>query len=84
EACKERMLQDEDLKNMTINESINCVQPDTDFLIIQRSSLDSTLKTNSSNNIFKINEFQKGTPPEKDLKANDYLVLGNACECALG
>ncbi|MDE4942625.1 prepilin-type cleavage/methylation domain-containing protein, partial [Francisella tularensis subsp. holarctica] len=42
EACKERMLQYEDLKNMNINESIHCVQTDTDFLIIKRSTLDST------------------------------------------
>ena len=76
-------MHDEDLRNININESIHCVQPDTDFLIIQRSSLDSTLKTNSSNNIFKINEFQKDIPPEKDLKANDYLVLCNAFECEL-
>ncbi|MDE4986407.1 prepilin-type cleavage/methylation domain-containing protein, partial [Francisella tularensis subsp. holarctica] len=40
-------------------------------------------KTNSSNNIFKIIEFQKGTPPEKELKANDYLVLCNDFECEL-
>ena len=83
EACKERMLHDEDLRNMNINESIHCVQPSTDFLMIQRSSLDSTLKTNSSNNIFKINEFQKDTLPEKDLKANDYLVLCSTFECEL-
>lgn len=51
--------------------------------MIQRSSLYSTLKTNSSNNIFKINEFQKDTLPEKDLKANDYLVLCNVFECEL-
>lgn len=83
EACKERMLYDEDLINMNIKESIHCVQPGIDFLMIQRSSLDSTLKTNSSNNIFKINEFQKDTLPEKDLKANDYLVLCNVFECEL-
>lgn len=83
EACKERMLHNEDLINMNIKESIYCVQPGTDFLMIQRSSLDSTLKTNSSNNIFKINEFQKDTLPEKDLKANDYLVLCNVFECEL-
>lgn len=67
ELCKERMLNDEALRNMNINEDIHCVQPETDFLMIQRSSLDSTLKSNSSNNIFKVNEFQKDTLPEKDL-----------------
>ncbi|GAB4221785.1 MAG: prepilin-type N-terminal cleavage/methylation domain-containing protein [Francisella sp.] len=81
--CKKRMLDDENLRNMNINEKIYCVQPGTDFLMIQRSTLDSTLKTNSSNNNFKINNFQKNVFPEKNLKPNDYLVLCNADECQL-
>lgn len=83
ELCNERMSNDEALRNMNINENIHCVQPKTDFLMIQRSSLDSTLKSNSSNNIFKVNEFQKNTLPEKDLSMNDYLVLCNSYECDL-
>ncbi|AIT09935.1 N-terminal cleavage protein [Candidatus Francisella endociliophora] len=83
EACKERKSQEADLKNMNINESVHCVQPDTDFLMIQRSSIDSNLKTNSSNNIFKVNEFEKSILPEKDISMNDYLVLCNANECQL-
>ncbi|QEO57505.1 MULTISPECIES: PilW family protein [Francisella] len=83
ELCKERMLNDEALRDMNIDEDIHCVQPESDFLMIQRSSLDSTLKSNSSNNIFKVNEFQKDTLPEKDLSMNDYLVLCNSYECDL-
>jgi len=83
EACKERKAQQDDLKNININENIRCVQPGSDFLIIQRSSLDSTLKTNSSNNIFKVNEFEKNIIPEKDITMDDYVVLCNASECQL-
>ena len=83
ETCQERKSHEEDLKNMNIDENILCAQKDTDFLIIQRSSLDSTLKTNSSNNIFKVNEFEKNIIPEKNITMNDYLVLCNASECEL-
>lgn len=83
EACQNRKSQEAALKHMNINENIHCVQTDTDFLMIQRASLDSTLKTNSSNNIFKVNEFEKNTFPEKNIGMNDYIVLCNATECEL-
>lgn len=83
ETCNQRKSHEAELKSMNINENIHCVQPDTDFLMIQRSSIDSTLKTNSSNNIFKLNEFEKNILPEKDISMDDYLVLCNAVECDL-
>ncbi|BCD89951.1 hypothetical protein fh0823_00900 [Francisella halioticida] len=68
---------------MNLDKAIHCVESDTDYFVIQRSSLNSSLKTNSSNNIFKVNNFQKNTLPEKDISMDDYLVLCNAFECDL-
>ncbi|MED7788213.1 prepilin-type N-terminal cleavage/methylation domain-containing protein [Francisella sp. 19X1-34] len=83
EACQQRKAEQNDLRSMNLNKEIYCVEQDTDYLIIQRSSLDSSLKTNSSNNIFKVNDFQKDRSPERDISINDYLVLCNAFECDL-
>ncbi|WP_442902176.1 PilW family protein [Francisella sp. 19S2-10] len=81
--CQQKKDDQEKLKSMNINEDIKCVQPSTDYLVIQRSSLNSSLKTNSSNNIFKVNNFQKDVLPERDISIDDYLVLCNASECDL-
>lgn len=83
EQCKEKQKDNKNLESMNIHRELHCVQPKTDFIMIQRASLDSSLKTNSSNNIFKANEFKKGVIPEKDIKFNDYLVLCNSSECEL-
>ncbi|QIW10749.1 prepilin-type N-terminal cleavage/methylation domain-containing protein [Francisella sp. LA112445] len=83
ESCQQRKADQGDLKSMNLNKEIHCVEPDTDYLVIQRSSLDSSLKTNSSNNIFKVNDFQKNISPERNISIDDYLVLCNAFECDL-
>ncbi|QLE78640.1 prepilin-type N-terminal cleavage/methylation domain-containing protein [Francisella sp. Scap27] len=83
ELCKEKQKDNKSLESMNIYTELHCVQPKTDFIMIQRATLGSSLKTNSSNNIFKLNEFRKGVSPEQDIKANDYLVLCNATECEL-
>ncbi|AXA33572.1 PilW family protein [Francisella adeliensis] len=83
EQCKQKQKDNKNLESMSIYTELHCVQPKTDFIMIQRTTLDSSLKTNSSNNIFKLNEFRKDVSPEQDIKANDYLVLCNATECEL-
>ncbi|WP_150468120.1 PilW family protein [Francisella sp. SYW-9] len=83
EACQQRKADQDNLKGMSLNKEIHCVEPNTDYLVIQRSSLNSSLKTNSSNNIFKVNDFQKDISPERDISIDDYLVLCNAFECDL-
>ena len=81
--CKQKQKDEKNLSSMNIFDYTHCVKPQSDFIMIQRASLSTSLKTNSSNNIFKLNEFQKDTFPERDLTANDYLVLCNAFECEL-
>jgi len=83
ELCAQKQEDEKNLTSMNIFNHTTCVKPESDFIMIQRASLSTSLKTNSSNNIFKLNEFQKETIPEKDLTANDYLVLCNAFECEL-
>ncbi|KEI34809.1 type IV fimbrial biogenesis protein PilW [Francisella sp. W12-1067] len=80
ESCDERVKNE---KYFSQQNSIYCIQPNTDYIAIQRASLSSTLKTNSSNNIFKVNRFQKEVVPEKDISMDDYLVLCNVFECDL-
>ncbi|MGQ4004938.1 prepilin-type N-terminal cleavage/methylation domain-containing protein [Francisellaceae bacterium CB300] len=83
ELCAQKQKDEKNLVSMNIFNYTHCVKPESDFIMIQRASLSTSLKTNSSNNIFKLNEFQKDTFPEKDVTANDYLVLCNAFECEL-
>ncbi|AJC48711.1 prepilin-type N-terminal cleavage/methylation domain-containing protein [Allofrancisella guangzhouensis] len=80
EACAEKVNAQ---SNFAAQQNINCIQLNTDYIAIQRASLSSTLKTNSSNNIFKVNDFQKGVLPENDISTNNYLVLCNVFECDL-
>lgn len=79
-ACYDKVALDD---NSGIKSPIHCIKPGTDYLLIQRASISSTLKTNSSNNIFKVNDFQKDVRADKDLRSNDYVVLCNAFECDL-
>ena len=83
DACQQLKDDQKDLKSMGLDKEIHCIEPNTDYLVIQRSSLNSSLKTNSSNNIFKVNNFQKNISPERDISIDDYLVLCNAFECDL-
>ena len=83
ELCAQKQKDEKNLTSMNIFNYTHCVKPESDFIMIQRASLSTSLKTNSSNNIFKLNEFQKETLPELDVTANDYLVLCNAFECEL-
>lgn len=80
EECREKQVSD---YKYGYSSAIHCIKANTDYLVIQRASISTSFKTNSSNNIFKVNDFHKNDPPANEIKSGDYLVLCNAFECDL-
>ena len=54
ELCAQKQKDEKNLVSMNIFNYTHCVKPESDFIMIQRASLSTSLKTNSSNNIFKL------------------------------